>query len=44
MSFQTISKETRLPLDEVEHLMMKGLRCLLSLQYYIGYYDTDESG
>ncbi|KAI0246668.1 hypothetical protein BJV78DRAFT_1252599 [Lactifluus subvellereus] len=25
MSFQTISEETRLPLDEVEHLIMKGL-------------------
>jgi 26S proteasome regulatory subunit N9 len=29
MSFQTISEETRLPLDEVEHLIMKALRCLL---------------
>jgi len=26
MSFQTISGETRLPLDEVEHLIMKALR------------------
>lgn len=26
MSFQTISEETRLPLDEVEHLVMKALR------------------
>ncbi len=26
MSFQTISEETRLPLDEVEHLIMKALR------------------
>ena len=43
MSFQTISKETRLPLDEVEHLMMKALGCLLSLQYYIEYYDTDKA-
>ncbi|KAJ7074388.1 hypothetical protein C8F01DRAFT_1100341 [Mycena amicta] len=25
MSFQTIAEETRLPLDEVEHLVMKGL-------------------
>ena len=31
MSFQTISEETRLPLDEVEHLIMKALRCLLSI-------------
>ena len=31
MSFQTISEETRLPSDEVEHLIMKALRCLLSL-------------
>jgi len=26
MSFQMISEETRLPLDEVEHLIMKALR------------------
>ncbi len=26
MSFQTIAEETRLPLDEVEHLVMKALR------------------
>ena len=26
MSFQTIAQETRLPLDEVEHLVMKALR------------------
>ena len=31
MSFQTISEETRLPLDEVEHLIMKALRWLLLL-------------
>jgi 26S proteasome regulatory subunit N9 len=36
MSFQTISEETRLPLDEVEHLIMKALRCLLSLLCYLG--------
>lgn len=32
MSFQTIAEETRLPLDEVEHLVMKALRyfhCIL---------------
>lgn len=29
MSFQTIAEETRLPLDEVEHLVMKALRCVL---------------
>jgi len=28
MSFQTIAEETRLPLDEVEHLVMKALRCV----------------
>lgn len=27
MSFQTISEEVRLPIDEVEHLVMKALRC-----------------
>lgn len=26
MSFQTIAEETRLPVDEVEHLVMKALR------------------
>jgi 26S proteasome regulatory subunit N9 len=41
MSFQTISEETRLPLDEVEHLIMKALRCLLSLLCYLGDDDTD---
>lgn len=30
MSFQTIAEETRLPLDEVEHLIMKALRCVSS--------------
>ena len=29
LSFQTIAEETRLPKDEVEHLVMKGLRCAL---------------
>ncbi len=28
LSFQTIAEETRLPKDEVEHLVMKGLRCV----------------
>lgn len=31
MSFQTIAEETRLPLDEVEHLIMKALRCVPAL-------------
>lgn len=31
MSFQTIAEETRLPLDEVEHLIMKALRCVFIL-------------
>lgn len=29
MSFQTIAEETRLPLNEVEHLLMKALRYTL---------------
>ena len=28
MSFHTIAEETRLPLEEVEHLVMKALRCV----------------
>lgn len=31
MSFQTIAEETRLPQDEVEHLVMKALRCVTSV-------------
>ncbi len=34
MSFQTIAEETRLPLDEVEHLVMKALRYALNIQLY----------
>jgi hypothetical protein len=30
MSFQTIAEETRLPVDEVEHLIMKALRSVHS--------------
>jgi len=26
MTFQTVAEETRLPVDEVEHLVMKALR------------------
>ena len=26
LSYQTISQETQLPIDQVEHLVMKGLR------------------
>ena len=33
MSFQTIAEETRLPLDEVEHLVMKALRYARSGAY-----------
>jgi 26S proteasome regulatory subunit N9 len=29
LSFATIATETRLPVDEVEHLLMKALRCVL---------------
>ena len=29
MTFQTIAEETRLPLNEVEHLLMKALRCTM---------------
>lgn len=28
MSFKTIAEETHLPVDEVEHLLMKALRCV----------------
>lgn len=31
MSFETIAAETRLPQDEVEHLVMKALRYVLSM-------------
>jgi 26S proteasome regulatory subunit N9 len=30
MSFQVIAEETRLPIDEVEHLVMKALRYFIS--------------
>lgn len=33
MSFQTIAEETRLPLDEVEHLIMKALRCVFHFSF-----------
>jgi 26S proteasome regulatory subunit N9 len=29
LTFQTVAEETRLPLEEVEHLMMKALRCVV---------------
>lgn len=29
MSFQVIAEETRLPIDEVEHLVMKALRWVI---------------
>jgi 26S proteasome regulatory subunit N9 len=29
MSFQTIAEETRLAVEDVEHLLMKALRCVL---------------
>lgn len=32
MSFQTIGEETRLPIDEVEHLVMKALRCVCGVR------------
>ena len=32
LSYQTISEETHLPLDEVEHLVMKGLRFVMHAQ------------
>lgn len=34
MSFQTIAEETRLPVDEVEHLVMKALRSVHSPLYW----------
>jgi hypothetical protein len=33
MSFQVIAEETRLPVDEVEHLVMKALRWITTLFY-----------
>lgn len=33
MTFQTVAEETRLPVDEVEHLVMKALRWVLLLKY-----------
>jgi len=30
MTFQTVAEETRLPIDEVEHLVMKALRLVTS--------------
>jgi 26S proteasome regulatory subunit N9 len=36
MTFQTIAEETRLPVDEVEHLLMKALRCELPLALLYG--------
>lgn len=33
MSFQTIAEETRLPVDEVEHLVMKALRLVQSVLF-----------
>jgi len=34
MSFQTIAEETRLPLNEVEHLVMKA-KVLILLLFYL---------
>jgi hypothetical protein len=33
MSFQVIAEETRLPIDEVEHLVMKALRYFISAYF-----------
>lgn len=35
MSFQNIAEETRLPLDEVEHLVMKALRYCYKISLYV---------
>lgn len=35
MSFQNIAEETRLPLDEVEHLVMKALRYCFKIAPYV---------
>ena len=35
LSFHTIAEETRLPAEEVEHLVMKGLRCAVSCQSWL---------
>lgn len=37
MTFQTIAEETRLPPDEVEHLVMKALRCAIGLFLHLTY-------
>ena len=37
LSFQTIAEETRLPKDEVEHLVMKGLRSVSLRLLYLHY-------
>ena len=36
MSFHTIAEETRLPLDEVEHLVMKALRYVCTFAWRAG--------
>lgn len=36
LSFQTISQETRLDIGEVEHLVMKALRCVTTSLRYAG--------
>lgn len=33
MSFKTIAEETHLPVDEVEHLLMKALRCVFDATF-----------
>ena len=37
MPFQTIAEETKLPKDEVEHLVMKALRCLGYFSVFTSY-------
>ena len=35
LSYRTISEETHLPVEEVEHLVMKGLRCAIPISIYL---------
>jgi hypothetical protein len=43
MSFQVIAEETRLPIDEVEHLVMKALRYLVPACHPFGLVLTQNS-
>lgn len=36
MTFATIAQETRLPIEEVEHLLMKAMRFVILLSLRVG--------